>query len=932
MFARLASLLLLLAAPAAAQPAERTAWERSLDRVVPGVVVLRVSVPRAFDTELPASELATGFVVDAARGLILTNRHVVQPGPVVAEAIFLDHEEVPVWPVYRDPVHDFGFYRYDPERVRFMQPVELELRPDLARIGTEIRVVGNDAGEKLSILAGTLARLDREAPDYGRGGYNDFNTFYYQAASSSSGGSSGSPVVDVQGRVVAMNAGGSRRASSSFYLPLDRVVRALELIRAGEPVTRGTLHSVFLHQPYDEVRRLGLRAETEQAVRAAFPDGTGMLIVAEVVPGGAADGILEVGDVLLRADSQWLTTFTPLEALLDERVGGSLRLDVERGGEPLSLEVPVHDLHAVTPAEYLEAGGAVLHPLSYQLARNYGVPMQGIYVANPGYAFSQADVPHQAVITSLGGEPVGSLDEFEAKLAALPHGAQVPLRYIQLDDPATSSVAVLTVDRRWFPMRRCARDDASGRWPCRPSPAPPPRAAPAPFAARFPEQGDGPAALLAPSLVLVEFGVPYRVDGVHGDRFVGSGVVLDAERGLVAVDRETLPVAVGDARLTFAGSVTVPGEVFYIHPVHNLAVVSYDPELLGDTPVRSARLADEAPEPGDRVWLVGLDERQDLVSVETRVARRLPLALPLSDPPRFREMNLELLRVTDEIATVGGVLADSRGRVGALWASFSTGDAKAPESFFGGIPARRLAEIAGALREGRAPAWRTLGAELRAIPLAEARGRGLSDETAALLAARDGGARQLLAVERLSAGSDAAQRLEPGDLLLAAGAIAAPDFEDVEQAAQAERVPLRVFRDGQELSIEVETSALGGSGTDRFVSWAGALLQRPHRALAVEKGIPSDGVYVSWVWYGSPANRDGLRATRRIVAVDGVPTPDLDRFLAAVAGRGDRDPVRLRTLDLEGTPDVVTLKLDLEYWPLVEFRRGPQGWQQVPHP
>jgi pro-apoptotic serine protease NMA111 len=54
---------------------------------------------------------ATGFVVDATRGLILTNRHVVTPGPIIAEAVFNNHEEVPVWPVYRDPVHDFGYAR-----------------------------------------------------------------------------------------------------------------------------------------------------------------------------------------------------------------------------------------------------------------------------------------------------------------------------------------------------------------------------------------------------------------------------------------------------------------------------------------------------------------------------------------------------------------------------------------------------------------------------------------------------------------------------------------------------------------------------------------------------------------------------------------------------------------------------------------------------
>ena len=63
---------------------------------------------RSFDTEVASSGYATGFVVDRERGIILTNRHVVKPGPVVAEAVFLNREEVPVRAVYRDPVHDFG--------------------------------------------------------------------------------------------------------------------------------------------------------------------------------------------------------------------------------------------------------------------------------------------------------------------------------------------------------------------------------------------------------------------------------------------------------------------------------------------------------------------------------------------------------------------------------------------------------------------------------------------------------------------------------------------------------------------------------------------------------------------------------------------------------------------------------------------------------
>ena len=916
------TLALALTSPA---PAAEDGWGRVLADVIPSVVTIRVDRVRAFDTDTRGGSVATGFVVDAERGLILTNRHVVSPGPVTATAVFQNNEEVNLRVVYRDPVHDFGFFAYDPAALRHNAPVALALRPDAARVGEEIRVVGNDSAEKLSIHDSTVARLDRPAPRYGRDRYNDFNTEYIQAASGTSGGSSGSPVINADGGVIGLN-GGSRSGDSNiaFYLPLDRPLRALRILQQGGRVTRGGLLATVEHATFDELERAGLPADLQASVRQEPAAPNGLIRVERVTPGGPADALLRPGDVLLAIGDTPVREALDLDRILDPRVGQEVTLHVARGAERLTWTVTVADLFASTPTTWLEHGNSVINPLSYQRARTRHLAPGLPQVAEAGWTFKDAGLGRGHLILEVGGTPTPDIEALQTALAAVPDGDTVAVRFARAEDPNTTDVVALRIDHRWFPTRRCTWEPTTGRWPCVDASAAPALPTPPPVSAPPLRSPDRLTDVVAASLVQVTARMPFNLQGTVSASGSGTGLVVDAERGLVVVDRVTLPTATADIRVVVGGAVEIPARAVLVHPQNGLAVIAFDPARLAGAPLRSAQLAPSAPRVGDEVTVVELDAESRLVSRRSRVDQIEEFALPRTKPPRFKITNTELASLQDPTSELrAGVLADRLGRVAAFWGRFSWDPGKDRSVFDGGVGVDVLRDLttraAAALDAGTLPSpIPALGAELTTVPLAGARKLGLPDDATERLVPGNR-ERRVLVVERTWADQPAADLLVAGDQLVAIDGVPVFDRPGVRArvagAKPGAQLQIDLVRGGQPMTVTLPLAWLDAFGPTRYLAVAGVVVHAPHPALPRQWGITDPAPYISVYFSGSPAHRAGVFAMSQILEADGAPLSRLEDLEAVVrqAGEGDTLRVRRRTVDLH--EEVSGIVLDLDAWP-----------------
>lgn len=111
-------------------------------------------------------------------------------------------------------------------------------------------------------------------------------------------------------------------------------------------------------------------------------------------------------------------------------------------------------------------------------------------------------------------------------------------------------------------------------------------------------------------------------------------------------------------------------------------------------------------------------------------------------------------------------------------------------------------------------------------------------------------------------------------------------------------------------------------------------LSEPHKAVRQQsKKMPSQ-VYLTTRYSGSPVSLYGLDTTRWITAVNGKPIETLDDFLTAVRDCPDNTYVRVKVVNFEMAPSVMSVKQNLHYWPTSEMVRDSSnefGWRTIKH-
>ena len=271
----------------------------------------------------------SGFVVDASRGYVVTNNHVVENvrdsnAGAAFDVVFSDNRKVVAKLVGRDPLTDLAVLQVPAQGLK----AALLGNSDDVPVGSAVVAIGSPLGEfQNTVTEGVVSAKGRRVAET----RDIFLEDLLQTDAAINEGNSGGPLIWAATRqVIGVNTLVASNATGLGFAISSNTVRQVadELIRNGK-IVRG-----FIGIQYTLL-------SPRQAAQLGLPAGTAGIIVSQVVPGSPAQQAgLRPNDIVTKVNDQLIDVTHPLQTLLVRfRPGDKVKLTLFRDGREQSVDV-----------------------------------------------------------------------------------------------------------------------------------------------------------------------------------------------------------------------------------------------------------------------------------------------------------------------------------------------------------------------------------------------------------------------------------------------------------------------------------------------------------------------------------------------------------------------------------------------------------------
>jgi len=391
-----------------------------LEKVLPAVVSVQVEgtatqsqkVPeelkKFFGDEVPDQPaqpfegLGSGVIIDAAKGYVLTNNHVINQAQKISVQLN-DGREFDAKLIGGDDQSDIALLQL--QNATNLTQIKVA-DSDMLRVGDFAIAVGNPFGLGQTATSGIISAL-------GRSGLNlEGLENFIQTDASINRGNSGGALLNLNGELIGINtailAPGGGSIGIGFAIPSNTAqTLATQLIQSGE-IKRGLLGIKGTEMSADLAKAFNLNVQ-----RGAF--------VSEVLPNsGSAKAGIKSGDVIVSLNGKTLNSFAELRSRIATTAPGTtVKLGLLRDGKPLDVEVTLDkSTSSSASAEMIipSLQGATLSDGQLKDGTK-GVAIENV---EKGSAAAQAGLHKDDVIIGVNRERVSTIAEIRKLMESKP--------------------------------------------------------------------------------------------------------------------------------------------------------------------------------------------------------------------------------------------------------------------------------------------------------------------------------------------------------------------------------------------------------------------------------------------------------------------------------------------------------------------------------